>query len=295
MRDFSKNRMKEGYYSVHPMPKESELQQFYSNEYYQTNKSSSYQSEYSENEIKYKKVISDQIIYSIEQFHNSINQNKKFLEIGFGEGFTMAAAHRKEWEIKGIEITDHALRKFHPNLVKFTMQIDVCKGIEHLCSKASCFDAIVLQNVLEHIRKPEQVLDNLHRILKPEGILSVTIPNDESLLQLDLLTKGAIDQEYWFIPPQHLHYFNTENFGNLASKKGYKIIDMYSDFPIEYFLYQPSSNYVINEEQGRLCHKARVEIFNQLATKGIPNLHNLCQAQAKCGIGRAITTLLQKV
>ena len=70
---------------------------------------------------------------------------------------------------------------------------------------------------------------------------------------------------------------------------------MYSDFPIEYFLYQPSSNYIKNKEQGTLCQNARVAIFNKLATNGIDKLHKLCQAQAQCGIGRAMTFLLQRV
>ena len=291
---FSKKMMPEGYFSVYPIPEESELKELYNREYYQEAKSSSYQSKYSESEIRYKKVISDQIVYAIEQFHVSSHE-KKFLEIGFGEGFTMAAAQRNEWEIMGLELTNVALRKFHPNLLEFTMQMDVCEGIKHFRSEDSCFDAVVLQNVLEHVREPEKVLDELHEILEPSGILSITVPNDESLLQLDLLQRGSIDREYWFVPPQHLHYFNSENFGNLVSKKGYRIIDMYSDFPIEYFLYQPSSNYITNKDQGTLCQNARIAIFNQLASNGMNKLHNLCQAQAQCGIGRAMTFLLQRV
>ena len=66
---FSKKMMPEGYFSVYPIPEESELKELYNREYYQETKSSSYQSKYSESEIRYKKVISDQIVYAIEQFH----------------------------------------------------------------------------------------------------------------------------------------------------------------------------------------------------------------------------------
>ena len=138
--------MPEGYFSVYPIPEESELKELYNIKYYQEAKSSSYQSKYSESEIRYKKVISDQIVYAIEQFHVSSRQ-KKFLEIGFGEGFTMAAAQRNQWEIMGLELTNVALRKFHPNLLEFTMQMDVCDGIKHFRSEESRFDAVVLQNV----------------------------------------------------------------------------------------------------------------------------------------------------
>jgi len=286
--------MQEGYFSVYPIPEESELCDLYKKQYYQETKSSTYEHDYSEDEINYKKIISEQIIYAIDQHHSPDGTAKKILEIGYGEGFTLAAALKKEWEISGLEITDFALRKFHPQLLSFTLNMDIHKGISHFQSQGNLFDAIVLQNVLEHVRKPEEALDEVQYILKPNGILSITVPNDESLFQLDLLEKGFIEHEYWFVPPQHLHYFNSENIGNLATTKGYKVIDMYSDFPIEYFLYHPSANYITNKEQGAHCHKARVDIFNQLASKGMKNLHQLCQAQANCGIGRAISVLMKK-
>ena len=46
------------------------------------------------------------------------------------------------------------------------------------------FDAIVLQDVLEHVRTPEAVLRELARVLTPDGVLYLSTPNRFSVVNL---------------------------------------------------------------------------------------------------------------
>jgi SAM-dependent methyltransferase len=46
----------------------------------------------------------------------------------------------------------------------------------HLPFKAECFDAVICQAVLEHVLRPQVCIDEMHRVLKPEGVLFVDVP-----------------------------------------------------------------------------------------------------------------------
>ena len=62
----------------------------------------------------------------------------------------------------------------------------------------STIDKIYIDNTLEHLENPLQVMEELFRILKPRGQLKVIVPYFRS--------------SYAFIDPTHKHFFTTESF-----------------------------------------------------------------------------------
>jgi len=66
------------------------------------------------------------------------------------------------------------------------------------------FNRIIAQGILEHVENIWNLLDELHRILKPKGILQVTVPhyNDVRAVHLD-----------------HKHFFSTRSFNNLLPER----------------------------------------------------------------------------
>lgn len=50
------------------------------------------------------------------------------------------------------------------------------ENLEALTFLNNTFDLIILQDILEHVRKPRQALAELNRVLKPDGLLIITIP-----------------------------------------------------------------------------------------------------------------------
>jgi SAM-dependent methyltransferase len=54
--------------------------------------------------------------------------------------------------------------------------LDVLGDLEVLPFREKTFDAACCMNVLEHVRQPEACLREIHRVLKPEGIIYVMVP-----------------------------------------------------------------------------------------------------------------------
>jgi SAM-dependent methyltransferase len=48
---------------------------------------------------------------------------------------------------------------------------------ENIPLRADCLDLVLLLEVLEHVINPEVVLDEISRVLKPNGMLFLTVPN----------------------------------------------------------------------------------------------------------------------
>lgn len=53
---------------------------------------------------------------------------------------------------------------------------DVVADLRDLPVSDATYDAVVCTEVLEHIATPWEALDELHRVLRPEGLLFVTVP-----------------------------------------------------------------------------------------------------------------------
>lgn len=285
-KSWNKIRQPEGFFSIDPLPTTAELNAYYAEKYYQTGQSASYQARYSQQEIDYKRL-------NARLFLNAIGATggQKFLEVGCGEGFLLEEARGAGWSVTGVDFSAYGIESFHPHLLPHIAIGDAFATLDDYATQGRRFDACVLQNVLEHVIDPRRLLKRMRQLL-PGGRLLVTLPNDYSAVQAKAMETGAVDHEYWFVPPQHLHYFNIESASELAWNCGFKVVDAFCDFPIESFLFHPASNYVRNRDNGAAAHTARMTMSLLCAEKGLDRYLALSRAYAGCGIGRAFTLVL---
>ena len=64
--------------------------------------------------------------------------------------------------------------------------------------KKDSVDTVYIDNTLEHLDDPISVMDELHRILKPKGLVKVIVPYFRSVAA--------------FTDPTHKHFFTVESF-----------------------------------------------------------------------------------
>lgn len=281
-----------GVISVTPMPTQDELAAFYADIYYQEAPSATFSDHYSKEEMEQRCRRAELVLFSLAEA-GSKGGGSTFLEVGCGEGFLLHAAKEQGYAVHGVDFSDVGLSNFNPHLLDSVEIGDAYQILDNLLSIGELFDVCAVQNVLEHVIDPETLLRRMRRILSPGGVAVVTVPNDFSRVQEKLMEKGLVDREFWFQPPQHLHYFNVDSIRAFANHCGFTVVDAFADFPIDFFLFHPGSNYVGKPECGKGAHEARIMLDLLLVERGMPAYHQFCQALSGCGAGRNVTVLLR--
>lgn len=134
----------------------------------------------------------------------------RILDIGCGFGESLGYHHKRGCDVYGVEadknikkIVDTHGFKIHQGVFK--------QGIYN----SDYFDYITLDQVIEHISKPLDVLLEIKRILKPGGCVVISTPNANGW--------GAnVFRRYWvnWHTPYHLQFFSAESMKVAASKAG---------------------------------------------------------------------------
>jgi len=93
------------------------------------------------------------------------------LDVGCGGGHLLAAARARGWRALGADVSHAAC------VVAGVGAPVVQAGAEALPVRAGALDAVALVNVLDHARRPLAVLREAERVLRPDGVLVVRVPN----------------------------------------------------------------------------------------------------------------------
>ena len=104
---------------------------------------------------------------------------QRLLDVSCGNGYLLQAAARRGLEITGVDISskalDHARRRAPHARV-------VCADAERLPFADASFDRVTNIGSLEHYAHPERGVAEMARILKPDGLALVLLPNAYGLL-----------------------------------------------------------------------------------------------------------------
>jgi len=100
----------------------------------------------------------------------------RMIEIGCGTGNMLDLLSRSGWHVDGLDMSRHALRFAAKKTSARLFQADITDlPFEHE------YDAVGMFDVLEHIEDDAAALDNVHRALRPGGLLFLTVPAGASL------------------------------------------------------------------------------------------------------------------
>jgi 2-polyprenyl-3-methyl-5-hydroxy-6-metoxy-1,4-benzoquinol methylase len=279
----------DGWRTVAPKPDPAALQAFYANEYFQGSHGT-YAPDYTRQERAHRDLVARTLLAAAERARGGV-AGGRMLEVGCGEGWLLAAASRAGLEVRGLDFSDDALRRFHPQLLDRAAFGDAFQNLDALIEAGERFDVVAMEHVLEHVVDPEALLARLPRLIAPGGVAAVTVPNDFSPLQLAARAAGAIDRDFWVAPPQHLNYFEAASLRRLFERLGFEVRLGYASFPIDWFLFHPGSNYVADPVAGKPAHRARMAIDLVLAEQGMDAYLALAEALFACGAGRSLTVV----
>jgi SAM-dependent methyltransferase len=161
-------------------------------------------------------------------------EKKRILDLGCGPGVQIAYLARKNL-VCGLDAGLSLLKEAHEHRLE-PCQADAQQA--HLPFADECFDALVCTDVLEHLISPMTLLREIHRVLKPDGVAVIGIPNQFDLAgRLRILTGGNLlapwdhkDFDAWTY--FHLHFWTLTDFADFLREGGFKIVKQhYSQSP----------------------------------------------------------------
>lgn len=214
---------------------------------------------------------------------------RRLLDIGSGPGMFMKAAKEAGWDVKGVEPSRQAIAHAR------AMGLDVTEGVFDgtVTKTLGMFNVVHLNNMLEHVPNPEDVLVRAGSLVAPGGLLSVTVPNDYNGFQAAVTASQAIDP-WWVAPGHHLNYFNFESLARLLSRVGFEEERRLTSFPMEAFLLM-GENYIDDPDTGARAHAKRVAFDTTLEKAGQGHVRrSFYQALAAVGLGREASIIARK-
>lgn len=99
-----------------------------------------------------------------------ITKGSKILDFGCGSGFLVGELQKRGYDAFGVDSSEDAI-KFRKGI----NNLSVKKG-ESLNFSDSSFDLVVALDVIEHIKHDDHAVKGIERILKPGGIIIITVP-----------------------------------------------------------------------------------------------------------------------
>ena len=274
-----------GFVEVSNKPTAEKLAAYYRDKYFQ-HESGSYQSSYSKAELEYFKHKDEEKLWVLE--HQGSLATGRLLDIGCGEGHTLANFHSRGWNVKGLDFSVYGCEANNRSMVDHLTQGDVFASVKRLIKDQEKFDVVIMNNFLEHALDPATVLADASELLNPGGMLVIQVPNDFSELQNFLLDEGHVKRKFWLAYPDHQSYFTRDSLRNFCSAFGWNEMFCMADFPIDWYLANPHSNYVENRDKGRAAHGARVSIDTLLHGAGLEKKIDFYRSLADLNSGRQL-------
>jgi len=141
-------------------------------------------------------------------------KNKNIIEIGCGHGEYLKIMKECEANVFGIEYSDEGINDCIKNKLNVKKLYIDSKSVFKTKNK---FDAFYILNFLEHMPNPNNVLKNIRKNLKEDGIGLIEVPNFNAISSNNLFLEFIID---------HLFYFTKESLSFLLNYNGFEILNI---------------------------------------------------------------------
>jgi 2-polyprenyl-3-methyl-5-hydroxy-6-metoxy-1,4-benzoquinol methylase len=159
--------------------------------------------------------------------HDLTGQN--WLDAGCGTG-TLARflAGRKGCKVLGVDASEEMISRCAPAPnTEFRQIRDICEtGLAD-----ATFDGVLCSSTLEYVPDPSAALRELCRVLKPNGMLLVSVPNSHPIARWPLVTMfwltKRLGRRRWYEYLDHSkHCYSKSGFGDLLRRCGFHAEDV---------------------------------------------------------------------
>ncbi|MDH5367325.1 MAG: class I SAM-dependent methyltransferase [Cyclobacteriaceae bacterium] len=141
------------------------------------------------------------------------NNDFSLADIGCGNGSIISFLEKaySKSKITGIDGHLNALINVRRRTKKAVLQLQDISQLESI-DQSSRYDIVILMDVLEHLDKPDKILDRIKNVLKTDGIIIATVP---------ALMNIWSDRDVFL---EHRIRYSKNEFTQLFKNSGYKVL-----------------------------------------------------------------------
>ena len=142
----------------------------------------------------------------------------RLLDVGCGPGDFVLAVEQLQWQARGIEVSRRQVEVG----ARRGAAVTVCEEFTQFASQIQ-YDVITFNHVLEHVPSPRAYLAHALELLKPGGLVLISVPNYDSLSR-------RLFGAYWTHAdvPRHLFHFTPASLTGLLASVGFRVAQVCS-------------------------------------------------------------------
>jgi 2-polyprenyl-3-methyl-5-hydroxy-6-metoxy-1,4-benzoquinol methylase len=186
-----------------PTPSDELLNNIYSGEYWMRERTVRKESSIVRLVHKFNEL---RLVATVRHLLRRLTTGALILEVGCGSGQLAVYLKKKGYNVEVTDISQDILE-----------EIKRLHGIEGYCGSleeiefSHTYDAIIFNNVLEHLPDPVQALKRAEQLLTPRGLVFLEVPNIAGF-------QFKLFRRFWFPLqiPQHLFHFSPSSLQEIA-------------------------------------------------------------------------------
>lgn len=140
----------------------------------------------------------------------------RLLDVGCAIGTELLVARERGWSATGIELS-----RSSAEIARRAGLEVIERPIEAAGLSPASFDVVTANHVLEHVPRPGVMLQQIHRVLAPDALLFLSLPNVRAWW---FYVKR--ERYGWTFQDDHFVHFSTATLGRLLERHGFALLEI---------------------------------------------------------------------
>lgn len=150
----------------------------------------------------------------IQPLTKRLSPGDRILEVGCGSGQLAVYLHQSGYDVDVTDVSQEILTEISDNYgIK-----GYCGDLQNIVFPPQPYQAVIFNNVLEHLHAPGENLLRAHQLLDQNGYVFIEVPNIDSI-------QFTLFRENWFPLqlPEHLFHFSPRSLQGIITELGFDL------------------------------------------------------------------------